>query len=53
MDEIVVIEQSFETYAAYFARALADPPEVDVEATAVAALTPSQLDARQWGVRVG
>jgi len=97
MDEIVVIEQFFETYAAQFGQALADPPEVDVEATAgafadcfveagprgvscgrndgtfraqipqgyafyrrigirsmaVAALAPSQLDARHWSVRVG
>lgn len=36
MDEIVLIEQFFESYAAQFARALADPPEVDVEATASA-----------------
>jgi hypothetical protein len=34
MDEIVVIERFFEAYAAGFARALADPPEVDLEATA-------------------
>ncbi len=34
MDEIVVIERFFEAYAAQFARALSDPPEVDVEATA-------------------
>lgn len=36
MDEIVVIERFFEAYAAQFARALADPPEVDAEATAAA-----------------
>lgn len=36
MDEIVLIERFFESYAAQFARALADPPEVDVEATASA-----------------
>lgn len=34
MDEIVVIERFFEAYAARFARAIADPPEVDVEAAA-------------------
>ncbi len=34
MDEIVVIERFFEAYAARFARAIADPPEIDVEATA-------------------
>ncbi|MEN6342787.1 MAG: hypothetical protein ABFC89_09540 [Methanospirillum sp.] len=34
MDEIVVIECFFETYATLFALAFAEPPEVDVEATA-------------------
>jgi hypothetical protein len=97
MDEIVAIERFFEVYAALFARALADPADVDVEATAaafadcfveagphgvtcgrndenfraqiplgytfyrgigirsmrIASLSPSQLDARHWGVRVG
>ena len=36
MDEIVEIERFFEEYAAQFARALADPPEVDAAATAAA-----------------
>jgi hypothetical protein len=36
MDEIVVIERFFEEYAARFARALAEPPEVDAGATAEA-----------------
>ncbi|NLX48780.1 MAG: hypothetical protein GXY82_02675 [Methanospirillum sp.] len=34
MDEIVLIERFFDEYASQFARALADTPEVDVEATA-------------------
>lgn len=34
MDEIVAIERFFEAYAVRFARALADPGGIDVEATA-------------------
>jgi hypothetical protein len=52
MDEIVVIERFFEAYAAQFARALADPPEVDVEATA-AAFADCFVEAGPQGVSCG
>ena len=52
MDEIVVIERFFEAYAARFARALADPPEVDVEATA-SAFADCFIEAGPRGVSCG
>lgn len=52
MDEIVVIERFFEAYAAQFARALTDPPEVDVEATA-AAFADCFVEAGPRGVSCG
>lgn len=52
MDEIVVIERFFESYAARFARALADPADVDVEATA-AAFADCFLGAGPQGVACG
>ena len=52
MDEIVVIERFFEEYAAQFARALADPPEVDAGATA-AAFADCFVEAGPRGVHCG
>lgn len=52
MDEIVVIERFFEAYGALFARALADPPEVDVEATA-GAFADCFVEAGPRGVSCG
>jgi hypothetical protein len=52
MDEIVVIERFFESYAAQFGRALADPPEVDVEATA-GAFADCFVEAGPRGVSCG
>jgi hypothetical protein len=52
MDEIVVIERFFEAYAAQFARALADPADVDVEATA-AAFADCFVEAGPRGVTCG
>jgi len=52
MDEIVVIERFFEAYAAGFARALADPPEVDVEAAA-GAFADCFIEAGPRGVSCG
>lgn len=52
MDEIVLIERFFESYAAQFARALADPPEVDIEATA-SAFADCFVESGPRGVRCG
>lgn len=52
MDEIVVIERFFEAYAAQFARALADPPEIDAGATA-AAFADCFVEAGPRGVSCG
>jgi hypothetical protein len=52
MDEIVVIERFFEAYAAQFARALADPPAIDVEATA-GAFADCFIEAGPRGVSCG
>lgn len=52
MDEIVVIERFFEAYGAQFARALADPPEIDVEATA-GAFADCFIEAGPRGVSCG
>ena len=52
MDEIVLIERLFESYAAQFARALADPPEVDIEATA-SAFADCFVESGPRGVRCG
>lgn len=52
MDEIVVIERFFEAYAARFARALAEPPEVDLEATA-GAFADCFVEAGPRGVSCG
>ncbi len=52
MDEIVAIERFFEAYAAGFARALANPPEVDIEATA-GAFADCFVEAGPRGVSCG
>ncbi len=52
MDGIVVLERFFDAYAARFARALADPPEIDVEATA-AAFADCFVEAGPYGVSCG
>ena len=52
MEEIVLIERFFESYAAQFARALADPPDVDVEATA-SAFADCFVESGPRGVRCG
>lgn len=52
MDEIVVIEFFFQACAAGFARALADPPEVDADATAKA-FADCFVEAGPGGVHCG